>query len=188
MTLFLVDRHAPGVDVVPDRQDRPQRGRVVRDDATTTSSCPSRIGSARRARASGTCCDGLNAERILIAAEALGIGACRAAPRRRVRERAGRVRPADRQEPGHRVPARRGARQAARRRPDGARGGDAARRRPAVRRGGQPRQVPRRRGRRSSPPTGPCRPTAASGTPPSTTSSGTSARPACHGSRRSARS
>ncbi len=147
MTLFLVDRHAAGVDARGDPQDGPQRRGVVRDDLRRRASCPSRDRVGDEGRGFHYLLDGLNAERILIAAEALGIGRAVAAAGRALRQRARRVRPPDRQEPGHRLPARRGPRQAARRRPDGPRGRPADRRRPAVRRGGQHRQVPRRRGR-----------------------------------------
>ena len=187
MTLLLVDRHAPGVDVAP----IPKLGR------NAVASCETRyddvvVPVADRVGEEGEgfryLLDGLNAERVLIAAEALGIGRVVLASRRRVRQGARRVRPADRQEPGDRVPARAGARAAARRRADGARGGHAARRgrSRAARRRTSPSTSPPRRG--SSPPTGRCRPMAGSGTRPSTTSSGTSARRACRGSRRSARS
>ena len=58
--------------------------------------------------------DGLNARRVLVAAEALGTG--RAALRRADHPRQGphRLRPPDRPEPGHLVPARRSARAARR--------------------------------------------------------------------------
>ena len=51
--------------------------------------------------------DGLNPERCLIAAEALGMGRAALARGRAVRQRARGVRPADRHEPGTTVPARR---------------------------------------------------------------------------------
>ena len=73
--------------------------------------------------------DGLNPERILIAAEALGIGKVALRTRGRLRQRTRRVRPPDRQEPGHRLPAGRGPRPAARRRADDPRGVVALRRR-----------------------------------------------------------
>ncbi len=91
--------------------------------------------------------DGLNPERILIASEALGIGRAALRQGRRLRQRARRVRPADRPEPGHRVPARRGAHAAARRRAGDPRGVVALRPGPAV-----------RRGRRTWPSTSPPRP------------------------------
>ena len=116
MTLFLVDRHAAGVDARP----IPKMGRNAVASCETTYDdvlvpVDDRVGE--EGRGFHYLLDGLNAERILIAAEAVGIG--RAALRRAVayaKER-GRVRPADRQEPGHRLPAGRGPRQAARRRP-----------------------------------------------------------------------
>ena len=51
--------------------------------------------------------DGMNAERILIAAECIGDGRWFIEQRRRLRERARRLRPADRPEPGRPVPDRR---------------------------------------------------------------------------------
>ena len=93
----------------PDPEARPQRGGVVRGALRRPARAGRAAASARRARASRYLLDGLNPERILIAAEALGIGRAAHAPRGRLRQRARRVRPADRPEPGHRVPARRGA-------------------------------------------------------------------------------
>ena len=51
---------------------------------------------------------GLNAERIISRQRGLGIGRAALRRGRRVRQGAGRLRPADRPEPGHRLPARRG--------------------------------------------------------------------------------
>ena len=82
MTLFLVDRHAAGVERGADPEDGPQRRRLVRDDLRRRARARRATASARRAAASSYLLDGLNAERILIAAEALGIG--RAALRRAV--------------------------------------------------------------------------------------------------------
>ena len=50
--------------------------------------------------------DGMNAERILIAAECIGDGRWFVEKATRVRVRAGRLRPADRREPGRPVPDR----------------------------------------------------------------------------------
>ena len=61
---------------------------------------------------------GLNPERMLLAAEAIGLGRAALQARGGVREGARRVRPPDRQEPGHPASARRTL--------DGARGGEPA--------------------------------------------------------------
>ncbi len=57
----------------------------------------------------------MNAERILAASQYVGSGPVVHRPRRRVRQGAGRLRPADRHEPGHPVPDRDRLRQPARR-------------------------------------------------------------------------
>jgi acyl-CoA dehydrogenase len=116
MTLFLVERRSPGVGVTP--IDKMGRNAVASCETTYDDvrvPVADRVGD--EGRGFQYLLDGLNAERILIAAEAVGIG--RAALR--------------------------------------------------------------------SPPTALCRPTAGSATPPSTTWSATSARPACRASPRSAR-
>ncbi len=82
MTLFLVDRHAPGVDA----RAIPKMGRNAVASCETTYDdvvvpVADRVGD--EGRGFHYLLDGLNAERILIAAEALGIG--RAALRRAVR-------------------------------------------------------------------------------------------------------
>ena len=81
MTLFLVDRHAPGVGAVA----IPKMGRNAVASCETTYD-DVRVPMADRVGAEGRgfyyLLDGLNAERILIAAEALGMG--RAALRRAV--------------------------------------------------------------------------------------------------------
>ncbi len=81
MTLFLVDRHAPGVDAVA----IPKMGRNAVASCETTYDdvvvpLADRVGE--EGRGFYYLLDGLNAERILIAAEALGMG--RAALRRAV--------------------------------------------------------------------------------------------------------
>ena len=128
--------------------------------------------------------DGMNAERILIAAECIG-DARWFIERAALRQGARRVRPADRPEPGRPVPDRPRLRQTAA--ADLMRGARrvAVRRRPALRRRGEHGQAARLRGvlgRRRQPA---CRPTAASASPRSTTSSASSAR---RGSTRSRRS
>ena len=73
MTLFLVDRHAPGVGVVP----IPKMGRnAVASCETTYDDVIVPIGDRVGEEGMGFryLLDGLNAERILVAAEALGIG------------------------------------------------------------------------------------------------------------------
>ena len=115
MTLFLIDLQVPEVDIQP----IPKLGRnavasceVSFDDAFVADA--DLVGEV--GRGFHHLLDGLNPERILLAGEALGIGRVAAAASRRVRQRAGRVRPADRQEPGHRLPARRRPHAPARRR------------------------------------------------------------------------
>lgn len=73
MTLFLVDRHAPGVGVVP----IPKMGRNAVASCETTYDdvivpAGDRVGD--EGQGFRYLLDGLNAERILVAAEALGIG------------------------------------------------------------------------------------------------------------------
>lgn len=73
MTLFLLDRHAPGVGVVP----IPKMGRnAVASCETTYDDVIVPIGDRVGEEGMGFryLLDGLNAERILVAAEALGIG------------------------------------------------------------------------------------------------------------------
>ena len=90
---------------------------------------------------------GMNPERILIAAEAVGIGRAALAARRPLRARARGVPPPDRPEPGHRASAGAMLDGAGSRQPHGDEGGRPLRSRHGVRRRGQCRQVPRRRGR-----------------------------------------
>ena len=78
--------------------------------------------------------DGMNAERILIAAECIGDGHWFVEKAARVRVRAGRLRPADRPEPGRAVPDRPRVRGDRGRRPDALQGRLALRAGPAVRR------------------------------------------------------
>ena len=95
--------------------------------------------------------DGMNAERILIAAECIGDGRWFVEKASALRVRAGRLRPADRREPGRPVPDRAGARRDRGGRPDALQGrlavraGTAVRRRRRTWRSCSPR---RRRGRR----------------------------------------
>ena len=116
MTLLLADLQRPGVDITPIAKMGRNAVASCEVGLRRTWPCPSRTGSGRRAGASRYLLDGLNAERILVASEALGIG--KVALRRAValRQRPGGVRPPDRPEPGHRLPPGRGPRQAARRR------------------------------------------------------------------------
>ena len=73
MTLFLVDKHSPGVGVVP----IPKMGRNAVASCETTYD-DVRVPAADRVGDEGDgfryLIDGLNAERVLIAAEAIGIG------------------------------------------------------------------------------------------------------------------
>jgi acyl-CoA dehydrogenase len=73
MTLFLVDRHAPGVDAVP----IPKMGRNAVASCETTYEhvvvpVTDRVGD--EGKGFQYLLDGLNAERILVASEAIGIG------------------------------------------------------------------------------------------------------------------
>ena len=88
---------------------------------------------------------GMNAERILIAAECIGDCQVVHPEGHRLCGRARGVRPADRQEPGRAVSHRAGLHRHARRRIDGARGGFALRSRQGLRRRSQYGQAPRRR-------------------------------------------
>ena len=87
---------------------------------------------------------GLNPERVLIAAEAIGIGKAALAQGDAIRQGAHRVRPADRQEPGDPASAGRELDAARGRQPADLQGGLAVRQRQGVRRGGQLGQVSRR--------------------------------------------
>ena len=87
---------------------------------------------------------GLNPERVLIAAEAIGIGKAALAKRHAVRQGAHRVRPADRQEPGDPASAGRELDAARGGQPAHLQGGLALRQRQGVRRRGQLGQVSRR--------------------------------------------
>ena len=89
--------------------------------------------------------DGMNAERILIAAECIGDGRW-FAEGGGVCVRAGGLRQADRPEPGRPVPDRAGARGDRGGGPDALQGGLALRARPAVRRGGEHGEAARLRG------------------------------------------
>ena len=82
MTLFLADLQVPEVTIAPDPQARPQRRRLVRGRRSTTCSSPTTDVVGEVGRGFHHLLDGLNPERILLAAEALGIG--RAAIRRAV--------------------------------------------------------------------------------------------------------
>ena len=186
MTLLLADLQRPEVDIRPIA--KVGRNAVVScevryDDLPVA--VDDRVGE--EGRGFTYLLDGLNPERILVAAEALGIG--RVAIERAVAYANERVvfgRPIG-QNQGIAFPlaeayARLHAaelvmREAAWRYDHG----------PAVRRAGQHGQVAGRRRRPSRPPTGPCRPTAASATPASTTSSATGARPGSCASPRSPR-
>ena len=86
---------------------------------------------------------GMNPERILIAAEAVGIGRAALQARCTIRARARRVPPSDRPEPGHRAPARAMLDGARGRQPDGDESRLALRPGQGVRRGSQRRQVSR---------------------------------------------
>ena len=185
MTLFLVDRHAAGVGVVP--IDKMGRNAVASCETTyddVVVPVDDRVGE--EGEGFRYLLDGLNAERILIAAEALGIG--RVALRRAVdyaNERIVFDRPIGKNQgiafPLAEAHAKLRAaglmvREAATCSTPGCR---------AARRRTWPSTWPPRPA--SSPPIARCRRSAASATPPSTTSSGTSARPACHASHRSAK-
>ena len=127
--------------------------------------------------------DGMNAERILIAAECIGNGRWFIDRSTVARARARDLRAADRPEPGDRVPDRPRARVARGGRPHALQGGRAVRRRAspaAPRRTWRSCSRPPPRGRRPRPR---CRRSAATPTTPSTTSSASSARRACSRSR-----
>ena len=113
MTLLLADLQRPEVDIRP----IPKVGRnavvsceVRYDDLPVA--VTDRVGE--EGEGFRYLLDGLNPERILVAAEARRHRTRRDAQGRRLRERPRRLRPAHRPEPGHRVPAGRGARAAAR--------------------------------------------------------------------------
>ena len=134
LTLFLTDLDRDQVDIRPIRKmgrNAVSSNELFIDDLRVPES---RTASARKDRASRYILDGLNPERMLVAAEALGLG--RAALRRggALRQRAGGVRPADRHEPGTAVPAGRLAGPAGRRGAGAAQGHLALRQRQAVRR------------------------------------------------------
>ena len=176
LTLFLTDLDRDHVDIRPIAKmgrNAVSSNELFIDDL--------RVPEAHRVGEEGQgfryILDGLNPERMLVAAEALGIG--RAALRRAVRygnERVG-VRPADRHEPGPPVPAGRLAGPARRRRAGAAQGHLALRQRQAVRAGRRTPPSTCAPTPGSTRPTARCRPTAAWATPRSTTSRGTSARP-----------
>ncbi len=130
--------------------------------------------------------DGMNAERILIAAECIGDGRWFIEKAARYASRAGRVRPADRREPGRAVPDRAGATRRSRR-PTwcAARGRRLFDARRAVRRRGEHGEAARLRGVVGRRRTRASTRTAATASPPSTTSSASSARRASTRSRRS---
>ena len=132
MTLLLADLQRPEVDIRP----IPKVGRnavvsceVRYDDLPVA--VTDRVGE--EGDGFRYLLDGLNPERILVAAEAVGIGQRRDPKGRRLRERPRGLQPADWPEPGHRLPAGRGVRPGARRDARGVRGGRSVRRRAAVR-------------------------------------------------------
>ena len=177
MTLLLADLQRPEVDIAPDPEGRPQRGRVVRGALRRPRPCRSTDRVGEEGEGFRYLLDGLNPERILVAVEALGIGQVAHPPGRRATPtsascsagRSARTRASPSRWP------RRYAQLHAAELVD-PRGGVALRPRAAVRRAGQHRPSTSPPTPASTPPTGPCRPTAASATPPSTTSSATGAR------------
>ena len=115
MTLFLTDLDRDKIDIRP----IPKMGRNAVDSNELFIDdlhIPQEHRVGEEGKGFKYILDGLNPERILVAVEALGIG--RAALRRAValRQRARRLRPPDRHEPGPPVPARRLARPPRRRR------------------------------------------------------------------------
>ena len=112
MTLFLVDRHAPGVEARA----------IAKMGRNAVASCETTYDDVHRARRGPR---GRRGPRLPVPARrpqrrthpgggrGAGHRTRRAAASGRLRQRPRRVRPADRQEPGHRLPAGRGPRQAA---------------------------------------------------------------------------
>ncbi len=131
--------------------------------------------------------DGMNAERLLIAAECIGDAKWFTAKSTDYAQRAQGVWPADRAEPGDPVPDRARLRADARGRAAGARRLRQVRGRPALRRGGQHGKDARRRGVLGGRRRPASRRMAASASPRNTTSSASSAKPGSIRWRRSAR-
>ena len=129
-----------------DREDGPPRGRLRTRCSSTAWWCPPPTGSAAEGQGFRAILHGMNPERILIAAEAVGIGRAALAARRPLCARARGVPPPDRPEPGHRASAGAMLDGARGRQPHGDEGGRPLRPRHGMRRRGQCRQVSRRRG------------------------------------------
>ncbi len=106
MTLLLASLRDLAVDIRAIPKSRAQRGRLVRGPLRRLVAVEDRVGE--EGRGFHALLDGLNPERVLIAAEALGTGR-RALPGVRVCARTCGVRPSDRREPGHCVPVGRSA-------------------------------------------------------------------------------
>ncbi len=175
MTLFLTDLNRDHVDIRPIKKmgrNAVSSNEVFIDDLIVP--VEDRVGE--EGKGFKYILDGLNPERMLIAAEALGIGRVALREGRQVRQRARRVRPADRHEPGPAVPAGGLAGPTGRRRTGAAQGDLALRQRQTVWARSEHGEVPvrRRRLRCRRPGAADC--TAAWATPRSTTCRATSAR------------
>ena len=117
MTLFLTDLDRSRVDIRPIR--KMGRNAVSSNELFIDNlEVPVEDRVGEEGKGFQYILDGLNPERMLIAAEALGIGTGGAGKSGEVRQRARGLRPADRHEPGHPVPARGFAGPARRRRAD----------------------------------------------------------------------
>ena len=83
-----------------DREDGPQGGRLQPAVLRRPAGAARPTASARKGKGFEYILHGMNPERILIAAEAVGLGRAALARAAQLRQRAHRVRPADRPEPG----------------------------------------------------------------------------------------
>ena len=173
MSIFLVDTKSKGLEVKPIRNMvNHETNQVFIDNLEI----PAENLIGEEGKGFRYILDGLNAERILIAAECIGDGYWFIDKVDQVREGARGLRPPDRPEPGHPVPDRRGLHGDRGGEPDALQGRRPVRPEEALRRRGEHGQAPRAPRRRGKRPTSACRPTAASASPPSTTSSASSAR------------
>ena len=182
LSVFLVDTKSKGLEVKPIRNMvNHETNQVFIDNLEI----PAENLIGEEGQGFRYILDGLNAERILIAAECIGDGYWFIEKATTLRERPRRVRPSDRPEPGHPVPDRRGLHGDRGGQPDALQGRRAVRPEEELRRRSQHGEAPRAPRLRGKRPTSACRPTAASASPPSTTWSASSARTASTSSRRS---